>query len=111
MSDTDLIEYIESSGNVFADLGLPNPEERLLKAELSILIGGIIEKRGLTQAQAAELLGINQPKVSNLLRGRLSGFSVERLLRFLLALEADVEIVIREHPGSPSSGRVAVRAA
>src|SRR5260370_31349471 len=108
--DEKCMEFTEGSGNVFADLGLPNPEERLLKSELSIVIARMIEGRGLTQAQAAELLGINQPWVSNLLRGRLSMFFVERLLRFLLALEADIEIVVKEHRGSTGTGRVAVRA-
>src|SRR5258708_7708589 len=91
--DDDRIE--EGSGNVFADIGMPNPEEALVKAKLSIAIEQIIEDRHLTQAQAAQLLGIDQPKVSALMRGRLDGFSVERLFRFLNKLDRDVEIVIR----------------
>ena len=86
------------SGNVFADLGLPNPEERLVKAELASLISSAIEQKNLTQIEAAELLGIDQPKVSALTRGRLSGFSTARLLRFLNALGNDVEIVVKPKP-------------
>jgi predicted XRE-type DNA-binding protein len=84
-----------SSGNVFADLGLENPEALLAKAELVQRIADIIAERKLTQARAAKLLGIDQPKVSALLRGKLDGFSTDRLFRFLNALGRDVEIVIR----------------
>jgi predicted XRE-type DNA-binding protein len=85
----------ESSGNVFADLGLMDSEERLAKADLAIAISREIEARGLTQGAAAELLGVAQPDVSNLMRGRLSGYSIERLTRLLNALGQDVEIRIR----------------
>jgi predicted XRE-type DNA-binding protein len=85
----------ESSGNVFADLGLKNPEELLAKAELVQRIADIIAERKLTQARAAKILGVDQPKVSALLRGKLDGFSTDRLFRFLNALGRDVEIVIR----------------
>jgi predicted XRE-type DNA-binding protein len=85
----------ESSGNVFADIGLKNPEELLAKAQLVQRIADIIAERKLTQARAAKLLGIDQPKVSALLRGKLEGFSTDRLFRFLNALGCDVEIVIR----------------
>ena len=84
-----------SSGNVFADLGLKNPEELLAKAELVQRISEIIAERKLTQIRAAKLLGIDQPKVSALLRGKLDGFSTDRLFRFLNAFGRDVEIVIR----------------
>jgi predicted XRE-type DNA-binding protein len=84
-----------SSGNVFADLGVPNPDEALAKAELARGICAIISQRRLTQAKAAALLGVDQPKVSALLRGKLDGFSTDRLFRFLNALGQDVEIVIR----------------
>ncbi len=84
-----------SSGNVFADLGLNNPEELLAKAELVQRIADIIAERKLTQVRAAKLLGIDQPKVSALLRGKLDGFSTDRLFRFLNALGRDVEIMIR----------------
>jgi predicted XRE-type DNA-binding protein len=83
------------SGNVFADLGLPRAEERLAKAELARAIGKAIGARRLTQLQAAELLGVDQPKVSHVLSGRLDGFSTERLLRFLTSLGRDVEIRVK----------------
>jgi predicted XRE-type DNA-binding protein len=98
MSTSD--EVVESSGNVFADLEVEEPEEALAKAELARRIGSIIKRRRLNQAQAATLLGIDQPKVSALLRGKLAGFSTDRLLRFLMALDRDVEIVIKRKPRS-----------
>jgi predicted XRE-type DNA-binding protein len=91
--DTETIK--PSGGNVFADLDLKNPEELLAKAQLVQRISDVIAERKLTQARAAKLLGIDQPKVSALLRGRLEGFSIERLFRFLNALGRDVEITIR----------------
>src|SRR4051794_11182301 len=84
-----------SSGNVFADLGLENPEELLAKAELVQRISVILTERKLTQMRAAKVLGIDQPKVSALLRGKLDGFSIGRLFRFLNALGRDVEISVR----------------
>lgn len=98
----------ESSGNVFADLDLPEPEEALAKAELARGIGRIIKSRRLSQAQAAEVLGLDQPKVSALLRGKLSGFSTDRLLRFLNALDRDVEIVIKRKPRSRKQAEIRV---
>lgn len=97
------IEFEESSGNVFADLGVPEPEEALLKADLAIRISKLIEERGLTQKQAAQLLGITQPYVSKLTRGQLSGFSIERLLRFLLALNQEIDVVVQpqSNPARP----------
>jgi predicted XRE-type DNA-binding protein len=92
MSDDFRIE--EGSGNVFADLGLPNPEERLTKADLAMQISAALRARRLTQAKAAILFGIDQPKVSRLLRGQLSGFSTERLIHFLTLLGQDVVIVV-----------------
>lgn len=84
-----------SSGNVFADLSLKNPEELLAKAELVQRIADVIAERKLTQARAAKVLGVDQPKVSALLRGKLDGFSIDRLFRFLNALGRDVEITVR----------------
>jgi predicted XRE-type DNA-binding protein len=75
-----------SGGNVFADLGLPDPEADRFKANLIHTVADIIRRRDLTQKQAAEILGIDQPKVSNILRGKISGFSTDRLLRFLVKL-------------------------
>ena len=89
-------DYKVSSGNVFADLGLDAPEEALAKAELTAKISEIIEAKGLTQAAAAKVLAIDQPKVSALLRGKLTGFSTERLIKFLNALGRDVEIVVKD---------------
>jgi len=90
----------ESSGNVFADVGLPDADEMLAKAELARTIRHLIGGRELTQAAAARLLGTTQPKVSDLFRGRLEGFSMERLYRFLNALGQDVRIVVRPKPRS-----------
>ena len=89
------IEYEVSSGNVFADLGFEEPDEELARAELAHRIAAIIEDRGLTQVEAAAIMGVNQPKVSALVRGRLESFSLERLARYLIALGQDVEIVVR----------------
>jgi predicted XRE-type DNA-binding protein len=86
------LNYTVGSGNVFADLDLPNPEERLLKARLASLIYDAIEHRGWTQVYTAEVLGISQPDVSDISRGRLKNFSVERLLYFLSKLEHRVTI-------------------
>ncbi|MGE3556351.1 MAG: helix-turn-helix domain-containing protein [Candidatus Obscuribacterales bacterium] len=86
--------FTESSGNVFEDLQLPNPKALLAKTELVVEIARIIRRRRLSQAQAAKILGIDQPKVSALLSGKLTGFSLDRLLRFLALLERDIEIVV-----------------
>jgi predicted XRE-type DNA-binding protein len=89
--------YEVGSGNVFKDLGIPNAEEHLIKAQLVFKIDAIMKGRHLKQAEAAALLGIKQPDVSKMLRGEFRQFSVERLLRFLVALDHDVEIVIKPH--------------
>jgi predicted XRE-type DNA-binding protein len=86
---------VEGTANVFADLGLPNAEQDLLKARLTLQISRIINERGLTQTQAAKALGIKQPHVSLLMRNRAGSFSVGRLLDFLAALGQDVEISVR----------------
>lgn len=91
------IEYSIGSGNVYADFGFSNPEEAKTKAELAILITGIIKDKGLTQQQAAEVMNIDQPKVSKIIRGILSEFSIERLLKFVLALGFDIEIKPKLH--------------
>lgn len=101
-------DYTISSGNVFADLGLPNPEEALAKAELAHKIILLIRERGLTQVQAAKLLGVDQPKVSALFRGQLTGFSLERLMRFLLRLGQDIKITVQASPRTRSQARVQV---
>jgi predicted XRE-type DNA-binding protein len=102
---------VESSGNVFADLGFKDAEARQTKVRLAAAINGIISRRGRTQAEAARQLGISQPKVSALLNYRLEGFSVERLMHFLTALDQDVEIVIRDKSRSRRMGKIVVRAA
>src|ERR1700684_922493 len=89
--------YETGSGNVFKDLGLPNAEEHLIKAQLVYKIDTILKRRRLKQLEAAALFGIRQPDVSKLLRGDFRQFSVERLLRFLVALDQDVQIVVKPH--------------
>lgn len=105
---SDIIEFTESSGNVFADLGLPNPEERLAKAELARQIRAILEARNLTQTEAGAILGIAQPNVSTLMRGRLSGFSVERLMEFLTVLGRDVRIIVTSAATPKERGEITV---
>ena len=103
MKKSDRIRVEEGSGNVFADLGFPNPEREQLKARLALEIYRLIKDRGLTQAQAGAILGIKQPHVSGLMRGQSGNFSVERLMDFLTAMGQDVEITVRpthkEHGG------------
>lgn len=86
----------QGTGNVFADLGFPNPEEHQTKARLVSEIADVIQERHMTQAQAAEVFGIDQPKVSALLHGKFRGFSVYRLMSFIAALGRDVEIVTKK---------------
>ncbi|HEX9112459.1 MAG TPA: helix-turn-helix transcriptional regulator [Terriglobales bacterium] len=99
---------VPGSGNVFADLGLRNAGEKQTRVRLAVAINQIIQARHLSQTAAARLLGINQPKISALVNYRLEGFSVERLMHFLNALDRDVEIVIRKKPRSRRSARVMV---
>jgi predicted XRE-type DNA-binding protein len=86
---------IEGSGNVFADLGLPNPEQEMLKAQLTLQIHTILKDTGMTQAEMGKILGVQQPQVSLLMRNRAGNFSVGRLMEFLTALRQDVEITVR----------------
>jgi predicted XRE-type DNA-binding protein len=95
MKKSRTIRAEEGSGNVFADLDLPHPEQELLKARLTLQIYKIIKARGLTQAEAGEILGIKQPHVSTLMRNRAGVFSVERLMEFLTEFGQDVEITVR----------------
>ncbi|MGA8538958.1 MAG: helix-turn-helix transcriptional regulator [Terriglobales bacterium] len=85
------------NSNVFKDIGVPDAEEHLVKAQLVFKIDAILKDRGLTQVETAELLGVRQPDVSKMLRGEFRQFSVERLLRFLVALDQDVGIVVKPH--------------
>lgn len=103
-------EVVDSSGNVFADMGLTDAAELGTKARLGAAIYAIVQSRNLSQAEVAVELGINQPKVSALLHFKLEGFSVERLMHFLVALGHDVEIVVRSKPGTRAA-RIAVKAA
>jgi len=102
------IEFEKSSGNVFADLGLPNAENRLAKAELALKISEILAKRRLSQSKAAALLGVDQPEISALVRGQLAGFSLERLVRFLNILGRDVQIAVKAKPRRPQRAVVSV---
>ena len=102
------IAVTPSSGNVFADLGFAEPEEELARAQLASRIQQIIKRRRLTQVAAASLMGIDQPKVSALLNGRLTNFSSARLMRLLTALGQDVEIVLKAKPRSRERGRIRV---
>ena len=97
------IEHENSSGNVFADIGLPNAGEHLVKARLVFKIDALMRERGMKQVQAADLFGVKQPDVSKMLRGDFRQFSVERLLRFLVALGQDVEIVVKPHQGKSAA--------
>jgi predicted XRE-type DNA-binding protein len=112
---TNLNEADESitrgTGNVFADLGYADAEERQTKLRLAHAINDVIARHRLTQAVAAEKLGVSQPKVSALANYKLDGFSVERLMIFLTALDQDIEIVIRNKPRSRPTGRISVVAA
>jgi predicted XRE-type DNA-binding protein len=101
---------VVGSGNVFADLGLPHPEQRLAKAKLAGEIADIIDGLSLTQAQAGKLLGIDQPKVSMLMRGQLKDFSMERLFQFLNRLGRDIEIGIKRAPRGQAGLRVLAKA-
>jgi predicted XRE-type DNA-binding protein len=102
---------VQSSGNVFADLGLRDAGEKQTRVRLAVAINQIIAARHLSQTTAARLLGINQPKISALVNYRLEGFSVERLMNFLNALDRDVEIVIRKKPRSKRPARIVVTGA
>ena len=93
----------KSSGNVFADIGLPSADEHLIKAKLVMKIDGLMKTRGLKQVEAAALFGVKQPDVSKMLRGDFRQFSVERLMRFLVALGQDVEIVVKPHHGAKAA--------
>ena len=96
------------TGDVFADIGLPNAEEHLVKAQLVFRIDGLMKKRSLKQAEAAKIFGVRQPDISKMLRGDFRQFSVERLMRFLVALGQDVEIVVTPHRGRKDAAQLRV---
>ena len=101
-------DHLVSRGNVFADLGLPRPAEALAKAELANRIVDILRERRLTQMRAARVLRVDQPKISALSRGLLHGFSLERLMRFLILLGRDVEIHVKQRPKTRTEARLLV---
>ena len=102
------IAVTASSGNVFADIGVSEPEEELAKAQLASRIREVVRRKRLTQVVAADVMGIDQPKVSALLNGRLTSFSSERLMRLLTRLGQDVEIVVKTTPRGRQRGRIRV---
>ena len=104
-------QIVRGTGNVFADLDYPDAEERQTKLRLALALNAILDERKLSQTDAATRLGINQPKVSALRNYKLEGFSVERLMTLLTALDRDVEIVIRKKPRSRNAARITVIAA
>jgi predicted XRE-type DNA-binding protein len=104
-------QIIRGSGNVFADLGYADAEERQTKLRLALALNTILDQRKWNQADAAARLGVNQPKVSALRNYKLEGFSAERLMTLLTALDRDVEIVIRKKPRSRGAARISVIAA
>jgi predicted XRE-type DNA-binding protein len=108
MAKKQKIDVTPSSGNVFADLGLKNPEEWLARAQLASRIRETIRARRMTQSAAAKAMGIDQPKVSAIFRGRLDQFSSDRLMRFLTRLGQDVDIVLRNAPRRRRQGKIRV---
>ena len=111
MRKLNRVSITRSSGNVFADLKLTDAAEKQTKVRLAVTINGILEEKTLRQEEAAKLLQLNQPKISALANYRLEGFSVERLLRFLNALDRDVEILIRRKRQTKRPGTILVTAA
>jgi predicted XRE-type DNA-binding protein len=105
------IEAYEGSGNIFADLDLPNPEERLLKANIVAQLHRLIKQRGLTQVKAAKLVGVSQPDLSHLLRGDFEDYSAERLMKMLTVFEQDIEIVMKPHRRAGERGRITFKPA
>ncbi|MEH2478702.1 putative XRE-type DNA-binding protein [Nitrobacteraceae bacterium AZCC 2146] len=111
VSKSNAAEITRGSGNVFADLGLPDAEELQTKLGLAYALNAVIDRARLSQPAAAARLGLNQPKVSALRNYKLEGFSVERLMTLLTTLDQDVEIVIRKKPRSRAAARISVVAA
>jgi predicted XRE-type DNA-binding protein len=104
-------EITRGTGNVFADLGYPDATERQTKLRLAYALNQVLEQRKLSQAESAKVLGVTQPKVSALRHYKLAGFSVERLMTLLNALDQDVEIVISRKPRSRRAARISIVAA
>lgn len=108
MSDDELPEHYVSSGNIFADFGDPDADELLARAKLMSRVYDIVRERRLTQAEAAKILGTNQPTVSDLMRGKFNKFSLERLIGFMTALGQDVEISFRPRPADKTGPALTV---
>lgn len=106
-----IVEAEVGSGNIFADLELPDAEQRLLKSGIVVELHRLIKERGLTQIVAARKLGITQPDLSNILRGRFDGYSTERLIKMLTVFEQDIEIVMRPHRKAGEAGRITFKPA
>jgi predicted XRE-type DNA-binding protein len=104
-------DITRGTGNVFADLGYPDAAERQAKLRLAYALNQLLDQRGLSQVDASVVLGLSQPKVSALRRYKLNGFSVERLMNLLTALDQDIDIVIRQKPRSRRAARISVVAA
>ena len=104
-------QITRGSKNVFADLGYPDAVERQAKLRLAYALNQVLDGRRVTQAEAAKILGVTQPKISALRHYKLAGFSVERLMMLLTALDQDVEIIVKKKPGSRRGGRIRVVAA
>jgi predicted XRE-type DNA-binding protein len=102
------IAVTAGSGNVFTDIGLPEPEEELAKAQLASCVRQVIKRQRLTQVAAASRMGIDQPKVSAILNGRLANFSADRMMRLLTALGQDVEIRVKTKPRNRAHGQIRV---
>jgi predicted XRE-type DNA-binding protein len=105
------IEVHEGGSNVFADLGLPDADERLLKANIVNELHRLIRERGLTQVKAAKLIGIHQPDLSHLLRGDFEDYSAERLMKMLTVFEQDIEIVMKPNRKAGKPGRITFKSA
>ena len=103
---TEHVEIHQSSGNIYADLELPDAEIHYIKSQIVIQLYRLTNLRKLTQAKAGELMGISQPEVSRLFKGRFREYSVERLMGFLTAFDQDVEITVRPHPKAGEGGRI-----
>lgn len=104
-------KYSRNRGNIFSDLGLPDADAHMLKARVVIFIKALIEQRRLSQSEAAKLMGLAQPDVSKLLRGKFEGFSLERLLEFVRALGSDVEIKVKSPARQGREGRMSLMVA
>ncbi len=110
MSNQEEMKVTRSSGNVFADMGLPDADDALAKAKVAYVINSVIKRRKLTQVKAGEILGLDQANVSRLMCGRLNGFTLDRLFRLLNALDIDVEVTFKEKPATRPHGAVMVHA-